>query len=155
MKLILYNNMSDNATLSKTISEIVVIDNVVLLDDTDILNPVFRLKIPNDITAFNYCHCDIFGRYYYVRNITVETGGIYRLECAVDVLMTYREQILNTSAIIMRGGTNYNVLVNDGQKIPQANTAVVNKKFVGGELLNSITSLNNSFLLTCYGGVGL
>ncbi len=153
MNIKLFLNSSDNATLVKNITEIVTVSNVVLLDETNILNPIFRLNISTDITGFNYCYCDVFKRYYYITNITVLHGGIYQITCAVDVLMTYQTAILNLNAIVMRGGNNYNVLVNDGQKIPQANTAVVNKQFSSGELLPTITAENSSFLLTCYGGI--
>ncbi len=153
MNLILYQNSSDNNTLDKSLIEITNITNVLLLDDTNILNPVFRLKINSELTGINYCYCAEFKRYYYITNITIENGGIYRIDCAVDVLMTYKNEILNTNAIITRAGTDYNVLIGDSAKIAQSNTNVVNKFFSGGELLDTINATNHSFLLTCYGGI--
>ncbi len=154
MTIKLYTNSSDNFTLQKKITQVAEFGNVLLLDNTNIINPAFRLVgLIDDFAKINYCYVPEFNRYYYVVTVEILAGGIIELQCAIDVLMTYREQILNTTAVITRGGKNYNVLVNDGQKIAQANTAVVNKKFTGGELLSTITSENNSFLLTCYGGI--
>ncbi len=153
MTIKLFENKSDNAVLNKNITEIITVDNVVLLDNTNIITPTFRLNLPVDVTGFNYCWCDVFQRYYYIVTVDIQRGGIYQIDCTVDVLMSFQQDILNLSGVISRAGTNTNSLIADSAKIPQANTRVVNKKFSGGELLSTITAVNNSFVLTAYGGI--
>ena len=43
-----------------------------------------------------------FGRYYFIKSITLLSGGRCAISCAVDVLYTYREYITTCKAMILR-----------------------------------------------------
>lgn len=81
---------------------------VYLKGNTSILNPVFIFERPvsNTMAEFNYCYCNEFNRYYWIDDIILQSGRgggssyFYELHCHVDVLASWREQILVTPCFI-------------------------------------------------------
>lgn len=151
MTINLYTTTDDRRKLSKELTSVVNVENVNLLDDCNIKTPVFILSNAEWANA-NYLFCQEFNRYYFIDSVEYIAGNMIKLNCSVDVLMSFKNDILETTAIISRGGNNYNVLIADNSIIAQANAVTVNKQFSGCELLPTITSENNSFVLTCFGG---
>ena len=91
MKLQIYNNNSNTNVLNK---KLILIDTLDfnLKADTSILQPILILK---KYSVGNYCFIKEFKRYYYITDIRVLNGGLYQLQLDVDVLMTYKTEILN------------------------------------------------------------
>lgn len=104
MTAILYNNNFDNKEMNKNITEISTID-VTLYMDTNLLKPVFKVKTFNNNA--NYIYVPDLGRYYYIDNYTLSNQCVY-LHCTVDVLMSYKTELLNTDCLISRSETDYN-----------------------------------------------
>ena len=98
MTAILYNNVSDNREINKNITEITSIDLTLYLD-TNVLNPVFKVKTFNN--NGNYLYVPTLNRYYYINNYTLSNQCVY-LHCSVDVLMSFKNQILNNTYLIKR-----------------------------------------------------
>ena len=77
-------------------TEIARFENVTFLESTSIENPVFIIGGITDIAEFcniNYAYLPRLGRYYFVDDITMETGGRVALKCSVDVLKTFSKDI--------------------------------------------------------------
>lgn len=91
MKLKIYNNNSNDNVLNKNITLIKEID-FNLKSDNSILQPILILK---NYTEGNYCYIDEFKRYYYINDVRVLKGGLFELHLNVDVLMTYKDTIIN------------------------------------------------------------
>lgn len=68
----------------------------------DIITPTFIFDYSVAALACNYLYCVEFGRFYFVKNIAVDTAGRIDISCAVDVLQTYANQIKNSYATILR-----------------------------------------------------
>ena len=98
MTAILYNNVSDNRKINKNITEISTIDLTIYLD-TNVLNPVFKVKTFNN--NGNYLYVPALNRYYYINNYTLSNQCVY-LHCTVDVLMSYKNEILNSEVLVYR-----------------------------------------------------
>ena len=78
----------------------------VFKEETDILNPIILIESTSFITS-NYAFISQFGRYYYIVDITCVRKNLYRLSLKVDVLQTYRENIMeNTDGIILRSSND-------------------------------------------------
>lgn len=73
-----------------------------LYEDTDILKPSFKLAWDDAILKANYIWCPELQRYYFIDNYVAETGGGMRLNCHVDVLMTYSNYLVNIPMTITR-----------------------------------------------------
>lgn len=65
-------------------------------DDNEISTEEYR------ITDANYMYIPEFGRYYFIRDITIGVTGLYVISSRVDVLMSYKDQILNLECYIER-----------------------------------------------------
>lgn len=125
MTAILYNNKSDNREIHKNITEISTID-VTLYMDTNILKPVFKVKTFNNNA--NYIYVPNLMRYYYIDNCTLSNQCVY-LHCSVDVLMSYKTELLNTECLISRSETNYNDNIIDTLAPITENTVYTVKNF--------------------------
>ena len=89
-------------------------DNVI--EKMDLLNPVLTFKnsdFPN-IASANYCHLGApFNRYYFMGTATAGEDGLTRIPCHVDVLYTYRQNILNADCIAERSSSSYSDYLQD------------------------------------------
>ena len=77
-------------------TEIARFDNVTFLESTSIKEPTFMIGGVTDIGIFsniNYAYLPRLGRYYFVDDYTMETGGRVALKCSVDVLKTFSKDI--------------------------------------------------------------
>lgn len=70
--------------------------------EVDIINPTFIFTDVATVLGCNYLYCNTFGRYYYITNISVDTAQRAIVECRIDVLQTYANQIKNSVATILR-----------------------------------------------------
>lgn len=104
MKMYLYSvNDSDNVVNKKLANPIEI--NIVLKSDTDVINPVILLETISgvDFVNFNYCYIPELKRYYFISSIKNINNRLWRLNCDCDVLMTYKQDILNSNARLWRG----------------------------------------------------
>lgn len=91
MELKIYNNNSNTNVLNKNITLVNTLDFSLKIDNS-ILQPVLILK---NYSTGNYCYIEQFKRYYYITDIKLLTGGLYQLQLDIDVLMTYKNIIMN------------------------------------------------------------
>lgn len=103
------------------------------LMNTDMLYPV--LKLASEKKDFTYCRIPDFhgpnceDRCYFVTDIDTLPGGHIIIHCAIDVLMSYREQIKDMLVYVSRNEYEYNLLLNDPLIPLSADRRVVNKQF--------------------------
>ena len=71
-----------------------------LKDATSIITPVFQIRT-SDPTAYNYCYCSAFHRYYFISDITWNKG-YWEIRCKCDVLATYKTTIGSTNGYVLR-----------------------------------------------------
>lgn len=148
MNINFYKNTSDNNVLNKNIT-LISTHNIKLKDECNIMAPSILIHgdISNDI---NYAYIEKWGRYYYVRDKKSLNNGIYEVNLTVDVLMSFKEKILNLQCIIdkQQDSTNINKYYNDGSFI------VSSKEFI--ETINFPNGFNDNgefILITAGGGV--
>lgn len=100
-----YNTESSVNTINKIINFVTDID-VKFKDEVNIYNPRIVLKY-DDLIDFNYIYIDKFKRYYFIEDIEVFPNKIYHLALKCDVLMSFKDDILNSYGNIT-SQTNYN-----------------------------------------------
>lgn len=149
MQITLYKNNSDNKALNKNITNAKNI-NCEIKDTNSILNPTIFINKFAGFAAYNYCYIADFGRYYYITGVSVDLGNKIILNLKVDVLMTYKNQILNSNALILRQTNNPNKLLSDNVLQTQADEQIQNFKFSDGEFLSSVQRANYSFIVAAY-----
>lgn len=84
------NSTKQPASLSDT-------RTVVLKENTSQDNPTF-LVTGND---FNYNYCLWDGKYYFIDDIVSVHNNLMEVRCVMDVLATYKSEILNTTAYVL------------------------------------------------------
>ena len=149
-----------NIKLCSSTSEIVAINkDISIIDDVSatikgalsVENPVLILQYKSDIQSnVNYVYIPEYNRYYFVTDIINLTGGRYELHCKVDVLMSFKDYILNLSCIVDKQSSkdNANMYLDDGSFVVQS------KEFV--DTINFPNGFNDNgefILITAGGGV--
>lgn len=127
---ILYNNASDRRVLNKNLTQIASY-SIEYKGDIDVLQPKIVLAYDQNILASNYCFIQELGRYYYMGSpVLVRQMAI--IQCEIDVLMTYRQQITNCECICDRSESKYNLYLNDGMYRGYQFDTVVTRVFPQG-----------------------
>lgn len=150
MKLTLYNSKAENNKLNKTnqLKKMYTLNNIFLKNETSLIAPVFRVSKIDNIDELNYCFFDGFNRYYYINDIRAVANGLFDIYCEVDVLMSFRNDILKLSGIVGRIGQDNrgNFYIPDSEIVTEArdyNIPIASTKKFNNEA---------SFLLTVAGG---
>ena len=146
MNIKIYHNYSANNKLNKTIS-LLIEKNVKLKNETNIIRPTIILT--GDISNnMNYVYIPKFNRYYYIVDKKSINNEMFEIFLEVDVLMSFKEKILNLQCIIdkQQDLTNINKYYNDGSFIVSSKEFIKTINFPNG------FNENGEFILITAGG---
>lgn len=101
MTLTLYTTTDDNRVVNK---ELTTLGSATLrpTESLDLMTPRFVVDYNSTYYGANYCYCDTLGRYYYINDISLETGRRMVLHCSMDVLKTYASYLAGVKATVIR-----------------------------------------------------
>lgn len=100
MKLNTYKTEDTNNTINKNLTNLEEYD-ITLKNPENVINPTIMLSHRDKFTQ-NYAYIPAFSRYYFIRDITRVNRDLVQLRLEVDVLETYKEDILNSEGNISR-----------------------------------------------------
>lgn len=125
-------NKSEKNRVTKSVTTIATVTGV-LKQDTSIIDPVIVIeKGLTDVVRANYVSIPVFGRKYFITDITSRNGGMVEISCHVDVLSTYAAEIKANKAIVRRQEKRWNLYLNDGTFKVYQNPMVLTKAFPSG-----------------------
>jgi hypothetical protein len=79
---------------------------VTLKDDTDVINPTFRLSTPATLGAipYNYASIHLWGhtRYYRIRNLELRNDAVVAVHCVEDFLASWATDVKTSSQYVLR-----------------------------------------------------
>lgn len=101
MECKLYKTTSPKNAINKVLTNEIT-KELNLKDEVDILNPTFNLLIFDGIFNYNYAYVPSFNRYYFINGITILTRTIAQLDLKVDVLESWKEDILQANCHITK-----------------------------------------------------
>lgn len=84
-----------------------------LKDGVSITNPVLLIRGSQFDIGYNYCYIPKWSRYYFVNNIKINTGGVYEVSLSVDVLASFKSDILSGTAYVRRSKSHGSLYVPD------------------------------------------
>lgn len=155
MEVKTYMNNSEAIRLNKNLTEVSTLSSVRLLENCSLLNPSFVFKMPENL-FINYIYVPKFGRYYYINNMTILDNNMVQIDCSVDVLMSFKDEIRNTKQHIVRQENEYNMYMIDGRMavLQKIDRQTLNfKPPEGGWVIDTNLNVGNArYVLNCVGG---
>lgn len=101
-------------------------ENGSILPNSDISTPIIRIQ-HTEFPLCNYCRINELRRFYFIENITALSNGVYELRLRVDVLQSFKNDIMTTTAYISRNEFEYNRKLVDNEILAQNEKAVEEK----------------------------
>ncbi len=98
MEIVLYQNLSERQAVTKDLRNGFQLIGS-LRNETSVIKPNILIEATNP-SGFNYCYIPEFGRYYFIDDMTSLRTHLWRIECSVDVLMSFKDAILNLNVIV-------------------------------------------------------
>lgn len=98
MEVIFYYNQSDERMINKVLDAGETIQGI-MRDECDIMAPIIRFHSPQ-VLRYNYCYIPELQRYYSVVNKNIVRNDIYDITFNVDVLMSFRGDIMQLQCIV-------------------------------------------------------
>lgn len=98
MEIKFCNNKSEKTVIEKILTEFNTLE-CNLKGDTSITDPTIIIEMENPST-YNYCFIPQFNRYYFITDIISLRTNLWEIYMHVDVLMSFKEQIKKSRAIM-------------------------------------------------------
>ena len=114
-------NFKKRRNSTKVPSELGASFELKLKDGCSIYNPSFILSSMDPI---NYNYLKWNNKYYYIDDIILIRQGLWNVVCSLDVLASYRTEILNTSAFVAYSSNNYDPNIPDARLSSQAKPTI-------------------------------
>ena len=117
MELKLFQNKSSENTINKNLT-LITTKNINLKQSTNLYQTFLVFKNDNitDYSKINYAK--MLNKYYFVSYETIQNNSLIRLNLKEDVLETYKDNILNSSADITEKSTpSYSGSIRTSKKV--------------------------------------
>lgn len=106
----IFKTSSAPNVVNKVLTEVVAFDDVIFKEETSLLNPTIIINgVSNsssynieDIGTSNYFSIPKVNRYYFITDITMMSGGRVAITGKVDVLMSFKTDIIGSTQLIVR-----------------------------------------------------
>ena len=132
MEITLYKTSEENNKIDKTLSEPYNMTGS-LRNESSVIRPSILVEIKNP-TKYNYMYIPDFGRYYFIKEMTSVRTNLWRLDCEVDVLKSYANEIKTLTVIIDKNKdySRTNQYLDDGSFIIENKNTIEIKNFNSG-----------------------
>lgn len=85
-------------------------------DALNAVDPIFLIQATTEYDKANAVYCEELGRYYFITGKEWIRTGLLAISCHVDVLVTYKGDILNNAGIISRNSNLFNGYLPDNRQ---------------------------------------
>ena len=130
-----YYNASERKVIGKDLTPVNTPTHCTIKGEASVMSPIFIYSSDNAYpSGVNYLYWTEMDRYYFIDDIQVLTGGRMALYCSVDVLESFKDNILNQVAIVdkQQNINESNLYINDGSFINTEQTFNEIKNFQNG-----------------------
>ena len=134
INITLYQNKNVNNSLNKTPIQKAVVSGT-FKENVSIVSP--RVIIEYSKLDFNYLYIDAFQRYYFVKDIIAINSKLLELVLFVDVLMSFRSQLLEISGLVGRNEYEFNNYLRDERDVIEEGCDVTLIDATGGTDISS------------------
>lgn len=154
MNITLFNYNGEPERLDKysRMTIVATYGGAVARTNVSITKPILVLEEAiSTINSANYCYIEEFGRYYYIREKSADTNGLYTLSLVCDPLMSHKAGIMNLSGIVSKQSYIYNMYL-PGNIKSETRPLVTTVQFVPQTGSPAFDTQNTSIILLAIGG---
>ena len=141
-----YNNNSDRRCINKHLTDATTISGNIKSQYTSSGISIDIDVSVAGITLFQFNYMKFDNKYYCIDSVDFLSQNIIRLNCSVDLLETYKAQILEQTAVLNRSETSYNRYLTDDNLHINAYKRVQTKAFS-----NSFSAVSTPILIVTGG----
>ena len=146
MRIQFYKMANVNNKINKTLPDTPALTlEGTVKENCNIMDPVILIE-KSGIPDYNYCFIPEFNRYYFMSPATAVTNNTWEISLHVDVLFTYRQQILTAPCIVAKSASSYNLYLNDNNYKCYQNPHIFSERFPSGFNVE-----NAHFIMTLFG----
>lgn len=131
MEITFYQNTSDKRVIDKTLVIPYVLSNCDLIEPSSAIDPEIIITRTPGLYQYNYCYIPYFSRYYYITDMVDVDGISMKIKLHVDVLMSFKNQILACPVNSRTNENNYDMYLPDDRPI-ESRYIRYSKKFPTG-----------------------
>lgn len=102
MKVTFKQTTNDMRDLFKSYQDILICDDVQIYDSCSLVNPVFVLGYNATIVGANAFYVHSWGLYYFIENVTFDSGGKMIVQGHIDSLQSYNNEISQITCTVTR-----------------------------------------------------
>lgn len=124
MEVQFYYNQSDARQINKVLITGETFEGQAR-DEVNVINPIIIFDTP-DILPYNYAYIPVFQRYYTIADKNAYREGLFEVTFDVDVLMSFRQDIFNMSAVVDK----QTMAINGDEYIDDSSLVADNVQFV-------------------------
>lgn len=84
----------------------------IMMDDTSLMDPTFKLSIASNPIGKNYAYVSDFNRYYFITDISTSQGFWY-ISCKCDVLASFKSTIGTETHYVLRAASAFDGYITD------------------------------------------
>lgn len=117
MQINFYQCKSDKRVINKTLDLQFTLPNCGLIEPSSAINPEFTITKTPGLYQYNYVYIPYFSRYYYITDMIDLDGNAMKIKCHVDVLMSFKDQILECDINSRRTENSYDMYLPDNRTI--------------------------------------
>lgn len=130
LQLMLYQTGSSNTRIDKSCNFLHTYSTLTLKEPCSIQEPVIKLSASDtNVKKGNYAYIPKFDRFYYITDVISLPGGLWELHLRCDVLMSFRDELLDNHVVFNHSEWKWNLYLNDGSLQIDSRPKVKLKKF--------------------------
>ena len=115
----------------------VLTDSISLLGtlktETSIIRPEIFIEMENP-SGYNYAYIPEFNRYYFINDITSVNNDLWRISMNVDVLESFKDEILSQNCIVEKSTVDFDLYLPDENLVTLVKTKTDIVNFPSGLL---------------------
>lgn len=142
MNIKFYYNSSDDNKLNKSLTQKLNL-NGNLREGTSIITPTITIQVSDSqylsVIESNYAYISDFKRYYFITDIVCAAKNIWDISMKVDVLMSFKYDILSLPVILDRNEYIYNKYLTD-DLLPITNEREIIYTTLGGDFYSIVNT---------------
>lgn len=123
-----FKNASQHNVLNKSIT-LVLTTQCDFTGELSIERPFIIADYDESLLSCNYAYIDVFKRYYHFSEAAKIENGFIKIQLEIDVLMSFKEDILNADITALRSTNKPNFYLSDSKVLFSNNTNIQTFRF--------------------------